>query len=293
MKLFIIVLALYASTAFGKMSIVTTTTNLASLVEEIGGDLVKVESLCKGFQDPHFLEAKPSYTFKLSKADLLLSVGASLEVGWLPLIIRGSRNPELKEGAKRHFIATNYIDLADKITGTISRSQGDVHPEGNPHILLSPSNAIKVASALKEKLSELDSKNSGVYEQNFKRFSKSISEFIQNAKKVIPNGLKVVSYHQTLTYFYKEFGINNVDVLEPKPGVPPSAAHVIKLIKLIKEQKIKKIIVENYFDETVAKRIKKDVPEVKIYVVPVAVGGVKTVNSLLDLYNHLKTVMEK
>ncbi len=288
MKFLILLFVLLPTLAFSKVKVITTTTNLASLARAIGQDMVEVESLCKGHQDPHFLEAKPSYTFKLSRADLLISVGADLEIGWLPLIIRGSRNPKLREGGNGSLIAAKHVQMLEvPKEDELSRSEGDVHPEGNPHLMLGPSRAIAVGKALVAKLSAIDSENAARYNENFLRFEKDLTKLIEDLKKKLPKGLKVISYHETLTYFYHDFGINNVDVLEPKPGIPPSASHILSLIKKIKAEGIKYIVVENYFDDTVAKRIKKEIPEVKILRVPVAVEGTKEVKGLFDLYKHL------
>ena len=287
MKFLLLLSFFFSGLAQAELSVITTTSNLADLVKQIGGDRVKVESLCRGVQDPHFLEAKPSYTFKLSKTDLLVSVGGGLEGGWLPLVIRGSRNPKLRVGQSRHLVAAAFVELLEQNPETISRSQGDVHPEGNPHFMLSPTKSVEVAKGISDKLLELDSKNSDFYQKNLKTYSETMDRKFMEWRKRIPRNLKVITYHKTLTYFYEDFGITNVDVLEPKPGIPPSASHVLKLISTMKKLKIKKIIVENYFDSSVAKRIKREIPDVKIEVVPVGVGGEEGVNSLFDLYDHL------
>ena len=270
-----------------KLNVIATTSNLASLVAEIGGDYLEVESLCLGVQDPHFLEAKPSYIFKLSRADLLVSIGAGLEVGWLPLIIQGSRNPKIREGFPGHIIASNFVELLEQNPVDISRSEGDVHPEGNPHFMLSPYQAIKVANGITQKLVDLDNKNKKIYEKNFLNYKNKLLDHIAKWEKLREQKLKVVSYHRTLTYFYKDFGIENIDVLEPKPGIPPSASHIIGIINKMKKLKVKKIIIENYFDDTVAKRIKKEIPDIEIKIVPVAVEGKKGIRSTFDLYNYL------
>jgi zinc/manganese transport system substrate-binding protein len=288
MKSLLLLLALIPGLALGKVKIFTTTTNLASLAKAIGGDHVEVESLCKGHQDPHFLEAKPSYTFKLSRADLLISVGAGLEVGWLPLIIRGSRNPKLRDGGTGSLVASEHVEMLEiPKTDELSRAEGDVHPEGNPHFMLSPSRALSIGKILSAKLSQLDDKHASFYKENFERFEKLMKNRLEEWKKTLPKSLKVISYHKTLTYFYDEFGITNVDVLEPKPGIPPTASHILALIKKIKEENIKYIVVENYFDDSVAKRIKKEIPSVKILKVPVAVEGISDIKNLYDLYNYL------
>ncbi|MFZ8934426.1 MAG: metal ABC transporter substrate-binding protein [Bacteriovoracaceae bacterium] len=285
--LFLLLILGFSLTAHSTINVLTTTTNLADIVRQIGGDKVDVESLCKGIQDPHYLEAKPSYTFKLSKADLLISIGAGLEVGWLPLVIRGSRNPNIREGQPGHLIASQVVNLLEVDDENISRSKGDVHPEGNPHFMLSPHKSIEVAKAISSKLSDLDLANKEVYEKNANNFEEKMRSLIKEWKAKIPKGFKVISYHKTLTYFYEDFEIVNVDVLEPKPGIPPTASHILGVIDKLKSQKIKKIIVENYFDETVAKRVKKEVPDVQIELVPVAVSGKKGIQDIFSLYEYL------
>ena len=284
---------LFSQASFAKLNILTTTTNLKSLVEYIGGDLVNVESFSKGTQDPHFLEAKPSYTFKLAKADLLVSVGADLEIGWLPLIVRGSRNPKLRVSSKGRLEAANAVELIKEHQGPISRSQGDVHPEGNPHLMLGPSKSIKVAESILTKLSELDQANTSTYQQNFKKFKAKMTKLILKIRKQIRPGMKIVTYHRTLSYFLEEFGIETVEVLEPKPGIPPTASHIINVIKLMKNKKIDRIIVENYFDTNVAMRIKKSIPGTKVFSVPVAVGGDRDIKDLYGLYENLTKAMVK
>jgi zinc/manganese transport system substrate-binding protein len=288
MKVFSILLFLGVSfAAHSKIKVITTTTNLADLVRQVGGDFVEVESLCKGSQDPHFLEAKPSYTFKLSKADLLVSIGAGLEEGWLPLVIRGSRNPDIREGQSGHLVASDVVSLLEQVKGEVSRSQGDVHPEGNPHFMLGPSKVIEVAKAITSKLTSLDEENKENYNKGFKAFEERMTLSLDRWKKKFSNSIKVISYHKTLTYFYDEFGVDNIDVLEPKPGIPPTASHIIGIISKVKSEEVKKIIVENYFDETVAKRVSKEVPRVQVEVVPVAVYGKKEVDDLFTLYEYL------
>jgi zinc/manganese transport system substrate-binding protein len=288
MKISFVFIAIFFSlSVHAKLKVFTTTTNLASLTQEIGKDLVEVESLCKGTQDPHYLEAKPSFTFKLSKADLLINIGAGLEEGWLPLIIRGSRNPDLREGQKGRLEAADHVRMIGTTNEQVSRADGDVHPEGNPHFLLSPSKSVDVSKAISKRLQELDPDNKAMYQKNFDHYSKKINEQKKIWKNKIKSGKNVVSYHKTLTYFYEEFGIINIDVLEPKPGIPPSASHILKIIKKVKSNNIDKIIVENYFDDIVAKRVQKEVKGVKIHTVPVAVGGEEKILTLFDLYAHL------
>ncbi len=276
----------------GKLNVVTTTTNLKSLVKVIGGEKVDAFSFSKGTQDPHYLEAKPSYMIKASRADLIVSVGLDLEIGWLPLVIRGARNPKLRPGAIGSFVAGDFIDTLEKPKGKLTRADGDVHPEGNPHFLLDPLNAIKIAKEIMKKLSELDSKNKSFYENNFKKFSSEVEEQLVIWKKMIPKNVQVITYHKTLSYFYNRLDIENVAYLEPKPGVPPTAKHILSVIKIAKEKNIKLAIVENYFDPTVANRVAKDVSSLKVVTVPVTVEGEEDIKNLIDLYAKLLEIFK-
>lgn len=270
-----------------KLKVITTTTNLKSLVAEIGGEKVDVSSFCKGSQDPHYLEAKPSYMFKASKADLLVSIGLGLEEGWLPLIIRGARNPKIRDGARGSLVTGNFIETIGKIEGKVSRSHGDVHPEGNPHFLLDPVLAIQVAEKIKDKLSELDSEQKSDYERRFKSFKKKMNSLVLSWEKKLKSPTKVITYHKTLNYFFRRFKTDLAGFLEPKPGIPPTASHILSMIKKAKKEKVKLILVENYFDPTVAQRVSRDVKGVKVRLVPVAVDGKKGIESLFDLYKNL------
>jgi zinc/manganese transport system substrate-binding protein len=280
-------------TSHSKLKVLTTTTNLKSIVEAVGGDKVDVESFCKGTQDPHYIEAKPSYTLKASRADLLVSEGLELEVGWLPLILRGSRNPKLLSGNEGSFVAGDYIETLEKPTSLISKADGDVHPEGNPHFLLDPVNAVIIAEKLKDKLKKLDADNSNEYESNFRKFSGDLNSKLSEWKKRIRIGKKVITYHKTLTYFYHRFGIINVSLLEPKPGVPPSASHILDVMKNAKKEGVKLVLVENYFDPTVANRVAKDVEGLKVDIVPVSVNGGPKISNLFDLYERLVSSVEE
>jgi len=278
----IILLFLIPICAFAKLNILTTTTDLKSLVETIASDKVDVDSICKGTQDPHYLEAKPSYSLKANRANLMISIGLDLEIGWLPLIMAGARNPDI---ISNHLVAGNYVDTLEKPTGVVTRAMGDVHPQGNPHILLDPLNAVKVAEKIKDKLSLMDKENEAVYAKNFTDFSSLINKKMKEWEKY--KGIKVITYHPSLTYFYNRFKVTNVALLEPKPGIPPTASHILDVMRKARKDNVKLAVVENYFDSTVAERVAKDVHGMKVKSVPVSVGGADGINSLVDLYEHL------
>ena len=279
--------------AWAKLKVMTTTTNLKSLVEIIGGDKIQVTSYCKGSQDPHFLAAKPSFMPKTARADLLVSVGLDLEDGWLPLIVKGARNPIVRPGQKGRLVVGELVDTLERPVGKMTRADGDVHAQGNPHVLLDPLNAVKIAAKIKDRLTLLDNMNRKEYEKNFMTFSKQIEMKMLEWKKKVRSDSKVITFHKTLSYFYHRFEINNIAYVEEKPGIPPSAGHIIEVIKIAKKHKLQLAIVENYFDPIVVKRIQKNVPNLKIQVVPVAVEGHPQIKTLIDLYDYLVRVMEE
>ncbi len=241
------------------LKVVTTTTTLASFFQEVGGDRVEVKSITRKNQDPHYVEAKPSYMVILRQADLFASVGLDLEVGWIGLIQRGAKNSRIQEGQPGFFEAGNHVEVIEVPEGKVDRSQGDVHPYGNPHFHLDPLQAIKAVQAVEAKLVELDPKSKEIYLKRSKDFQKRITRKIEQWKKRIEaSGVKnVITYHKSLNYFIRFFGLKKIGNIEPKPGVPPTAKHIIGLIKLMKEKKARCILNESYFEDTAAKRLQK------------------------------------
>lgn len=289
-----VVMLLTAAPAWAGLKVVTTTTNLADLTRKVGGEFVSVTSIAKGSQDVHFIEAKPSYMVGLSKADLLIAVGFDLEAGWLPLLQRGSRNPKVNSGTAGYLEVAELVpNVLERPKGKVTRADGDVHPDGNPHVMLSPTNAVVIADAIAKKLGELDKAHQEQFLANSKAFAEQIAGKMPGWKdKVAASKVNnIVTYHKTLSYFLDTFGITSAIQIEPKPGVPPSTKHVLKVIKTVKDDKIPLILVENYFDDSAAKRIQKETPGVKVKTVPVAVGGAAGVDDLIALYDQLVTAV--
>jgi zinc/manganese transport system substrate-binding protein len=274
---------------FAKLNVMTTTTDAAALVKEVGEDQVVVESFTKGSQDPHYIEAKPSFMLKASKADLLVQIGLGLEDGWIPSVLKGARNPKIGVGAAGSLILGKSVSPLEVPTGPISRDQGDVHPEGNPHFFLDPVRTGELALVVAAKLGELDPAHAKDYQRRAQAFKERIEKKMPDwRKKIDASGIKrVVTHHKTLSYFLSRFEIESAGTLESKPGVPPSAAHIIELTALVRDQKIPLILVENFFEPTAAQRVKKDAPHVRIEIVPVAVGGEAGTDSLEKLYDTL------
>jgi zinc/manganese transport system substrate-binding protein len=280
--------------ANAKLNVVTTTTDLAAITREVGKDFVSVESIARGTQDPHFIEAKPSYMTKAHQADLLVSVGLDLEVGWLPSIILGARNPKINSGEKGNLEVGSLVNPIEIPTGKVTRAEGDVHPNGNPHVTLDPIRAGEIAVHIANRLAVLDSGNKESYLTNAKTFKSRLENKTKEWQKRIEATKikKVVTYHKTLTYFLNRFHLENPEILEPKPGIPPTSAHVLEVIRTMKEQNIALILVENYFDPTVTQKIKQELPAVRAPTVAVAVDGAPGILTVDDLYEQIVKSIE-
>lgn len=284
----------FSLTALAKLNVVTTTTDLAAIVKEVGGDEVGVESIAKGTQDPHFIEAKPSYMVKVHNADLLVSVGLELETGWLPSIVQGARNSKVAAGSNGYFEVGPLANVIEVPTGKISRAEGDVHPDGNPHVTLSPKNVGILAVKVADKLSALDSAHAKDFKSRAEKLRTRVdTKFKEWKARIEKTGVKtVITYHKTLNYFLNDFGIANPINLEPKPGIPPTSKHILDVLNTVKTKNIKLILVENFFDSNVADRIKQDNKGVTVASVPVAVDGEPGIKTMDDLFEKLVKTVE-
>src|SRR5438105_3204585 len=275
------------SEAAGKLNVMTATTDLAALAQEIGGDKVDVESIARGYQDPHFVEAKPSFLLKLRKADLLIAVGLDLEIGCVPPLITQSGNPRIQVGAPGYLDASQFAEILDKPTGTITRAMGDVHPLGNPHYWLDPDNGRRIARGIAGKLSELDPQDASYFQQRFQDFDKRLTEAEKkwDAEMAPYHGYKVVTYHSSWSNFAKHFGIVIAGYIEPRPGIPPTPQHTLEIINLIKRENVKVVIVEPYFDLKTPNSIGA-ATGAKVLVVLPSVGGEKQVTDYFKLFDY-------
>src|SRR5271166_5365493 len=237
-------------TGASKLKVVTATSDLAALASEIGGDHIDVESIARGYQDPHFVEAKPSFLLKLRHADLLIVVGLELEIGWLPPLISQSTNPKIQVGAPGYFDASRFARILEIPTGVVTRAEGDVHPLGNPHYWLDPDNGLRIAKGIQNKLSEMRPNDAAYFAQRYDAFEQRLKQAQQRwiADMKPYAGRKIVTYHRSWPNFAEHFGLNVVGYVEPRPGIPPSPQHTVELIGMMKRDGVKVIIVEPYFD---------------------------------------------
>ncbi len=270
-----------------KLNIITSTTDLAAIAKEVGGDKVDVESIARGYQDPHFVEAKPSYLLKLRRADLLVVVGLDLEIGWLPPLITQSGNPKIQVGANGYLDASQFADILDKPTGQVTRAMGDVHPLGNPHYWLDPENGKRIAQGVAQKLGDMDPGDRAYFQQQLQSFVSRLSDAEKrwDAQMAPYKGRKVVTYHMSFPNFARHFGIDVVSYIEPRPGIPPSPSHTLELIGLMKRQNVKVVMVEPYFDLKTPNSIGAATGAKVIVMLP-SVAGVPEVTDYVKLFDY-------
>lgn len=280
-------LSLTGTRAFAAVNVVTSTEDLAAIAREVGGDKVAVESIARGYQDPHFVEAKPSFILKLNRADLLVVVGRELEIGWLPPLITQSRNSKIQPGSAGYLDASLTAKILEIPTGQITRAMGDVHPQGNPHFWLDPENGLRVAKAIQDKLTQLSRGDAAYFAQRYADFERRLNDATKRWKATMApyKGIKVVTYHRSWPNFVDAFGIDVIGYVEPKPGIPPSPAHTLDLEAEMKRQNVKIIMVEPYFDLKTPNAIARDTGA-KVLVMPPSVGGVKEVTDYFKLFDY-------
>ncbi|HEY7515257.1 MAG TPA: metal ABC transporter substrate-binding protein [Vicinamibacteria bacterium] len=285
-----IVLAALAAVAplpAAALNVVATTEDLASLAREVGGDRIKVEAIARGYQDPHYVEAKPSFIQKLISADLLVAVGRDLEIGWLGPLVTQSRNAKIQPGAEGYLDASLTARILEIPTGQITRAMGDVHPAGNPHYWLDPGNGRKIAQALREKLSKMSPGDAAFFASRFADFDGRLREAEKrwDAAMAPYKGTKVVTYHRSWPNFCERFGLEVIGYVEPRPGIPPSPSHTLDLIQEMKRLQVKVLLVEPYFDLKTPDSIGRETGA-KVLVLLPSVGGEKGVASYIDLFDY-------
>jgi ABC-type Zn uptake system ZnuABC Zn-binding protein ZnuA len=273
--------------AAAPLKVVTTTEDLGSLAREIGGDRITVDVFSRGYQDPHFVEPKPSFILKLVNADLLIVVGRELEIGWLPALLTQSRNARIQPGARGHLDASMNVRILEVPTGQITRAMGDVHPTGNPHYWLDPDNGRRIAQAIRDRLGELLPGDQAYFAQRYADFDSRLTQAQKRWDSLMApyKGTKIVTYHRSWPNFTERFGLTVVGYVEPKPGIPPSPGHTVALIAEMKRQGIKIILVEPYFDVKTPQAVARQTGA-EVLVMPPSVGGVKEATDYIALFEY-------
>lgn len=279
-----------------KLNVVTSTADLASIAREIGGEHVEVFSIARGYQDPHFVDAKPSYIMKLQKADMFIQVGLGLEIGWVPPLLDGSRNGDILPGAKGYVDASAGIPLLQVPSGDPAtlRAQGDIHASGNPHYWLDPLRGKIIAQNIYNGLIRLEPGNQAEFQKNLENFNRKIDEKMvewQEAMKPYARS-KIVAFHNSWPYFEERFGLNIVTFIEPKPGIPPTPKYLVEVIQTMLEQNVKVIIISPYYSkksaELVASKVGGEVVELAT-----SVDAYPEIQSYFDLFDYnLKKLIE-
>jgi len=280
----------------GTIKIVTTTTDTRSIAELIGGDKVTVSSIATGYQNPHFVDPKPSYIISLTKADLFVTVGLDLETGWSPQLLTSSRNNKIQKGSSGYVDASEGMTLL-QVPSAINRSEGDIHIYGNPHYWLDPDNGKIIARNIANGLERVDPSNRAYYEKNLQTFNSTIDARMKDwLNKMAPfKGSRIIAYHNEWVYFETRFGLHIVDFMEPKPGIPPTPSQLVKVIKEINANGVKVIISSPYFTTSSSDVVSKQTG-VKELTLATSVGAFDSIKNYYDLFdyniNHLISVLK-
>ena len=283
---FVLVLAT-AKPATATVRVVSRIQDFASIADSVGGKRVETFSLSRGYQDPHFVEPKPSFILKLSRADLLIVAGLELEVGYLPPLLDQSRNEKIRPGAPGYLDASIGCDLLERPTGVVTRAMGDVHPFGNPHYWLDPNNGRVIARAIATKLSALDPSGAAEYRSNLAEFEAKLADAEKRWETALGPyaGTELVTYHNSWPNFLKRFRLKAAGYIEPKPGIPPSPSHTVELINLMNARKVPVILMEPYFDERTPRAVAQKTGATLLRFVP-SVGGVPQAKDYIALFDY-------
>ncbi len=272
-----------------KLKVVTSLTDLASIAREIGGDYVDAFSIARGYQDPHFVDAKPSFMIKLQKADMFVQVGLGLEIGWVPPLLDGSRNPDILPGGKGYVDASQGIPLLKVPVGDPAtlRAQGDIHAAGNPHYWLDPARGKIIARNIYNGLVRLMPEHQQEFRANLEKFNATIDRKLQEwQEKMKPyRGAKIVAYHDSWPYFEERFGVHIVTFIEPKPGIPPTPKHLVKVIKTMRQNDAHVIIISPYYNKKSSELVASKTDGIVVELAS-SVGSFPEVKTYFDLFDY-------
>ena len=277
--------------ALAKLRVVTSIETFADLARQVGGDRVEAKALARGTMDPHFVESKPSLVLELNRADLLVHVGLELEIGWLPPLVLGSRNPKIQRGQPGDLDASTRIPVLDVPATKVDRSLGDIHPQGNPHYWIPPSNALLVAREIAERLALIDPAGAAVYKANLDRFAAEVTRRrAQWEKRAAPiRGTKIVTYHRSWSYVSAWLGLQEVGTVEPKPGIPAPPSHIAQLIGMMRRDGIKMILMESFYPRNTVELVAEKAGA-RALIMPSDVGATP---GITDYFQLVDAVLQK
>lgn len=282
----ILMIALLNAAHAGTIKVVTTTTDTKSIAEFIGGDKITVSAIATGYQNPHFVDPKPSYIISLSNADMYITLGLDLEAGWSPQLLSSSRNNKIQKGAPGYVDASEGVNLL-QVPSSATRAEGDIHIYGNPHYWLDPLNGKIIARNIANGLERVDPANKALYEANLKAFDDKIDVKLKEwFGKFYPyKGTKVIAYHNEWCYFENRFTLKIIDFMEPKPGIPPTPSQLVKVINEVKDNNIKIIISSPYFSTSSSDVVSKQTG-VKALTLATSVGAFDQIKTYFDLFDY-------
>ena len=281
-----LLMLLVFSQSHSQLKIVTTIPDLKSIAEFIGGDRVDAFSIATGFQNPHFVDPKPSYILKLSKADMFITVGLDLEIGWVPPLLNSARNQKIQKGGEGYVDASTNIPLL-QIPTSVNRGEGDIHIFGNPHYWLDPLNGKIIAQNICNALSHLDPEHQAMFQSNLKKFNETADAKVKEWESKLSKfkNTKVIVYHNEWPYFEQRFGLKIIDFLEPKPGIPPTPSQLAKIINIMKRENIKIIINSPYFTSESADLVARNTGG-KVVTLATSVGAYPAIKTYFDLFDY-------
>ena len=279
------VIAAWSLPAKAELSVFATVPEWGALVQELGGDKVKVYTATNALQDPHHVEARPSLIARARGADLVVATGAELEIGWLPLILQQAGNPKVQPGRRGYFEAAQQVALLGK-PARLDRSEGDVHPQGDPHIQTDARNILKVAAPLAARMAELDAPNAAYYQARLKSFSDrwtvAVARWEREAAPL--KGVPVVVQHKAFTYLLDWLGMKEIAALEPKPGLEPTTAHLADVLETLQKTPAKMVLRAAYQGDRASQWIAERA-KIKAVELPFTVGGTEGAKDLFGLYD--------
>jgi len=268
------------------LNVVTSLPDLQSIAEEIGGDRVEVSSIATGFQNPHFVDPKPSFILKLTRADVFVTIGLDLELGWVPPLLQSARNPDILPGSEGYVDASTDVPLLD-VPSSVSREQGDIHLFGNPHYWLDPANGKVIAKNILRALTRLQPESADYFNENLRVFENHLDEKIEEwAEMMAPyRNQPLIAYHNQWPYLEAALGFIAVDFLEPKPGIPPTPSQLAKIIGLMKQESMNTIISSPYFKPDTAELVARNI-DGSVVVLASSVGAFPEVKTYFDLFDY-------
>ncbi|MGD9642710.1 MAG: metal ABC transporter substrate-binding protein [Elusimicrobiales bacterium] len=286
------VLALWACPARAELKVMTASTDLKYICERIGGAEVRVESLASGSQDLHMVEPRPSMVFKLKKADMVVRVGLDLDM-WLDSLVNAARNKALFYGQPGYVDASAGVELLERPEGKVDASMGDIHIYGNPHYWLDPANAKVMAKNILAGLKRLAPAKAALFDANYEYFAAETDDLLAawGARAARFKGLKVVTYHGSWPYFARRFGLEVVGHVEPKPGIPPSAAHLDGLVAKMKAENVRVLLTETYYPRKGPDFLAARTGAL-VVTAPVSAGGAEGVKTYFDVFDRVIAELE-